>query len=131
MTSWADVQHYFERAAVGHIATLMPDGAPHSVPIWVGVEGDHLAFFTVEGSRKDRDVQVDPRVAVSITNPDEPLDMAFIRGAVVRRFEGDDALPYIDRIAQIYTGKPYDQRTGLVAYLVEPRTSWANDYTDD
>lgn len=131
MTTWADVQQYFARAAVAHIATLMPDGAPHSVPVWVGVEGEHLAFFTVEGSRKDRDLQADPRVAVSVTNPQEPLDMAFVRGVVVERFDGDAALPIIDRIAEIYTGAPYDQRSGLVAYLIEPRKSWANDYTSD
>lgn len=23
-----------------HLATLMPDGSPHSVPVWVGLDGD-------------------------------------------------------------------------------------------
>jgi hypothetical protein len=26
-------------ANIAHLATLMPDGAPHSVSLWVGVEG--------------------------------------------------------------------------------------------
>ena len=30
----------FEGPNIAHVATLMPDGAPHSVPMWVGVEGD-------------------------------------------------------------------------------------------
>jgi PPOX class probable F420-dependent enzyme len=129
VSDFADVRRYFDRGAVAHIATIMPDGAPHSVPIWVGVEGDRLAFFTLEGSRKDRDVQADPRVAISVTNPAEPLDMAFVRGVAVERFAGDDAMPIVDRIARAYTGEDYDVRTGLAAFVVEPRRSWANDYT--
>ena len=28
------------------VATLMPDGSPHTVPLWIGVEGDRVAFLT-------------------------------------------------------------------------------------
>ena len=28
--------------AAAHVATLMRDGAPHCVPMWIGVEGDRL-----------------------------------------------------------------------------------------
>ena len=61
---WAGVRRYFETSAPAHVSTLMPDGAPHVVPVWIGVEGDRLAFFSVTGSRKDANVQRDPRVAV-------------------------------------------------------------------
>ena len=43
-----------------HIATLLPDGAPHSVPVWAGWEGDLLVFITGPGSRKARNVARDP-----------------------------------------------------------------------
>lgn len=128
-TSWDVVRRYFDRAAVVHIATLLPDGSPHSVPVWVGLEGDLLAVFMETDSRKDRNLQADPRVALSTVNPDEPLDMATVRGSVVQRIEGEDAMPIIDRIAERYTGGPYDVRSGLVAYLVRPTRHWANDYT--
>jgi PPOX class probable F420-dependent enzyme len=127
--SWNDARPYFERAAIVHAATLMPDGAPHSVPVWVGIEGDTISFFMETGSRKDKNLLADPRVAFSVTNPDEPLDMAFVRGRATARVEGDEALPIIDRIAQRYTGKPYGLRTGMVAYLVEPDVVWSNDYS--
>jgi PPOX class probable F420-dependent enzyme len=71
-----------------HVATLMPDGAPHSVPIWVGVEADRLAFLTSPGSRKARNLDQDPRVAISVTAHDDPFTMAAIRGRVVERVEG-------------------------------------------
>ncbi|WP_291054304.1 PPOX class F420-dependent oxidoreductase [Herbiconiux sp.] len=129
MASWESTRPYFERAAVAHVATLMPDGSPHSVPVWVGVEGDELAIFMVSGSRKDRNLQRDPRLAISVTRPDEPLDMATVRGVAVRRIDGAEAMPIVDRIAQKYTGGPYELRDGLTVFLVRPDTSWSNDYT--
>ncbi len=127
--TWNDVRPYFERTAVAHVATLLPDGAPHSVPVWVGVEGDRLAFFTEEGSRKDVDLRRDPRIALSITHPDQPLDMAFVRGRVVERIEGEEAMALVDRIAERYTGAPYEIRTGFVAFLIQPEVCWSRDYT--
>ena len=127
--NWPDVRPYFERAAVAHIATLLADGSPHSVPVWVGVEGDRLAVFMETDSLKDKNLRRDPRVAISITNPAEPLDMATVRGRAVERVEADAAMRIVDRIAEAYTGGPYDIRSGMVAFLIEIDRSWANDYT--
>lgn len=129
MTSWENVRPYFERAAVAHVATLLPDGGPHSVPVWVGVEGDRLAFFMEEDSLKDRNLQRDPRVAFSTTRPDEPLDMATVRGRAVERLTGDAAMEVVDRIARAYTGQQYDIRSGMTVFLIEPDRHWANDYS--
>jgi PPOX class probable F420-dependent enzyme len=128
---WNDVRPYFERDTVVHVATLLPDGAPHSVPVWIGVEGDRLTMFTMADSRKDRDLQTDPRLAVSVTNPANPLDSAFVRGRVVERVTGDEALPIVDRISEKYTGAPYDIRSGLTAFYIEPEVSWARDYSEE
>lgn len=129
MATFEEVRPYFERAAVVHLATIMPDGSPHSVPVWVGVEGDELAVFMIADSRKDRNLQRDPRAALSVTRPDEPLDMATVRGVVSRRIEGEEAMAVVDRISEAYTGAPYAERSGFVAFLIRPQTSWATDYT--
>jgi PPOX class probable F420-dependent enzyme len=131
MTSWNDVRPYFDRAAVCHLATLQPDGAPYSVPVWVGVEGDHLAVFMEEGSRKDANLQRDPRVALSITDPAEPLSMAEVRGRAISRLTGPPAQEIVDRIAVKYTGERYFQRDGMTAFLVEPERMSARDYSAD
>ena len=57
-----DVRPLLEGRNFAHVATLLPDGSPHSVPVWVGVENDRVVFFTQEGSRKARNVEQDPRV---------------------------------------------------------------------
>jgi PPOX class probable F420-dependent enzyme len=115
------VRALFEGPNMAHLATLLPGGSPHSVPLWIGLEGDHVAFLTGPGSRKARNVDADPRVAISITDREQPFTMATIRGAVTERLEGARAWEIIDRIATRYTGGPYPQRSGRVVYLVEPQ----------
>ena len=86
----ADVRTLFDGPNYAHIATTMPDGGPHSVPLWVGIEGDRIAFLTAPSSRKARNLDNDPRVAISITAHDQPFSMALVRGRVVERLEGED-----------------------------------------
>jgi len=131
MSSWQSVRPFFETTAVAHLATVMPDGSPHTVPVWVGVEGDALAVFSIAGHRKDRNIQADPRVALSVTRPEQPLASASVRGRVVSRLEGDEAMPIVDRISRLYTGEDYDLRDGLAAYLIEPESMWSRDYSGD
>lgn len=131
MTSWDDVRPHFERAAVAHLATLQPDGSPYSVPVWVGVEGDRLAVFMEEDSKKDAALQRDPRLALSITDPAEPLRMAEVRGRAATRLTGPAAQEIVDRIAVKYTGAPYDVREGMTAFLIEPARMTAHDYSGD
>ena len=106
--NWTDVRPYFDRVALAHAATLMPDGGPHTVPVWVGTTDDGLEFFMETGSRKDRNLAADPRVAFSVTNPENPFDMAFVRGRAVERLEGEAAMEVADRLSRKYTGADYD-----------------------
>jgi hypothetical protein len=57
-------------------------------PLWVGVEADRIAFLTSPGSRKARNLVLDPRVAISVTAHDQPFTMAGVRGRVAERLEG-------------------------------------------
>jgi PPOX class probable F420-dependent enzyme len=123
-----DVRALFEGANIGHVATTLPSGGPHSVPVWVGIEGDRIAFQTGPGSRKARNLDRDPRLAISITSRDNPLAMAHVRGRVAERLEGDAAFEVIDRLAHKYTGQPYPLRSDRVAYLVEPERAWAQRF---
>jgi PPOX class probable F420-dependent enzyme len=117
-----DVRALFEGPNYAHIATVLPDGAPHAVPVWIAVEGDRLAFFTQPGSRKARNLERDPRVAFSIVDHENPYLRATVRGRVVVRVEGDAALEIMDRMSVRYTGKPFPYRQGI-ALLVEPERS--------
>ena len=114
-----NVRALLGRANFAHVATVLPNGAPHSVPVWIALEGDRLAFFTQPGSRKARNLEADPRVAISIVDHDEPYKMAQIRGRAVETVGGDEALAIMDRMSVRYTGKPFPHRQGI-AVLIEP-----------
>lgn len=120
-----DVRVLFEGPNYAHLATLMPDGSPHSVPVWVDVEGDRIAFLTSPGSRKARNLEHDPRVCISITGADNPFAMAQVRGRVVQRRDDAAAWEVIDRISRKYTGGPYAVRTDRDLFLIEPEHAWA------
>ncbi len=114
-----EVRALFEGPNYAHLATVLPSGAPHSVPVWTGVEGERVVFFTQPQSRKARNLERDPRVAFSITDHEHPYRMAQVRGRVVDTLTGDEALAVIDRLAVKYTGQPFPMRSGVV-YLIEP-----------
>jgi PPOX class probable F420-dependent enzyme len=104
-----DIRQVLDGNAIAHLATVLPDGAPHSVPVWVGTEGDHVVILTGPGSRKARNLRRDPRVAISLTAPDNPFRPVIIRGTVVEWVEGDAAWEIVDRIAMKYIGGPYSR----------------------
>jgi len=55
-----------------HLATVMPDGSPHSAPVWIGREGDRLFIATDDHSVKGRNTHREPRVAISLIDLDDP-----------------------------------------------------------
>jgi len=112
------VAELFGGGHVVHLATLRPDGAPQSRPLWTIVHDGDVVFFTQPSSPKARDVSRDPRVALSVTDRANSYRSAWLRGRVARVIEGDDALVIIDRISDAYIGKPFPMRSGNV-YIVE------------
>lgn len=111
-----------------HIATILPDGSPHSVPVWVGVEGEWISVLTSPGSRKARNIARDPRVSITMTEANNLHSMAQVRGRVADRIEGDEAWKIIDRMSQKYIGRPYPLREDRVVFLIEPETAWALNF---
>jgi PPOX class probable F420-dependent enzyme len=120
-----DVRRLLERPNYAHIATLLPDGAPHVVPVWIDIEGSNIAILTGPGSRKARNIERDPRVAISLIDNQQPYKSVLIRGEVVERVDGDRAWEIIDRISRKYTGQPYPLRTGRIILLIRPDSAQA------
>src|SRR3954452_7960591 len=114
----AQVAELFGGGHVVHLATLRPDSAPQSRPLWTIVHDGNVVFFTQPSSPKARDVARDPRVALSVTDRANSYRSAWLRGRVGRVIEGDEALAIIDRISDAYIGEPFPMRTGSV-YVVD------------
>lgn len=115
-----DVADLLGERNYAHLATIEPDGSPSSRPVWVDVEEDRVLFVTQLDSRKARNIERDPRVALSIAHRDDPYRQADLRGRVVERIDGDAALVLADRIALKYTGQEFPMRgEGTVVYVIE------------
>lgn len=115
-----DVRALFEAPNFVHLATLMPDGSPHSVAVWAALDDEgRIVFFTQPASRKARNLQGDPRVALSVVDRENPYRSGRVRGRLVETLTGDEALEVIDRLSVSYTGKPFPMRSGHV-YVIEP-----------
>jgi PPOX class probable F420-dependent enzyme len=115
-----DVRRVLDGTPIAHIASVLPDGAPHSVPMWIGTNGDHVAVLTGPHSLKARNLRRDPRVAVSLTPVDNPFEPIIIRGRVVEWLEGDAAWQVVDQIAMKYIGTAYGRDQERVVALIEP-----------
>jgi PPOX class probable F420-dependent enzyme len=91
-----------ERPLYGHLATTRPDGAVQVSPMWFDWDGELLRFAHTTKRQKYRNVQRDPRVAMSISDPDNPYRYLEVRGDV-ERIEPDPAASFFRRIANRYS----------------------------
>ena len=90
--------------AFAHVATLNQDGSPQVTPVWVDYDGTHVLINTAKGRVKAKNLAREPRVALSIADPDNAYRYIGIQGRVVEMTEnGGDA--HIDRMAKKYLGK--------------------------
>jgi PPOX class probable F420-dependent enzyme len=116
----AYVRRVLDGTPIAHLATVLPDGSPHTVPLWVGVRGDRIVILTGPGSRKARNLRRDPRMALSIAPADNPFMPVIVRGRVVEWLEGDAAWEIVDELSRKYIGGPYSREQERVVAVIEP-----------
>lgn len=119
----AEYHDLFERRTIAHFATLLPDGRPHVTPVWIGFDADsgRLEVNTERGRQKARNVQRDPRVGLSMTDPDDPYRRLSVVGEV-EAVTADGAREHIDELSRRYTGRAYanEIRTERLLVLIRP-----------
>ncbi len=106
-----DLVSLLRQRSTCYIATTMPDGSPQLTQTWVDTDGHHILINTVDGFRKARNVERDPRVAVSVSSSDNPTRYYSIRGRVINATT-DGAAEHIEALAQRYLGQPYPWHGG-------------------
>ena len=115
-----EVKQLIDRPNFAHLATLMSDGSPQSVPVWIGREGNQIVICTGENSLKAKNTRRDPRVSLSIIDFKNPYEEVQLRGRVIDR-RPDPDFKTLDPISLKYTGKPFPFRSpeGRVALIIE------------
>ncbi len=84
-------------------ATLMKDGSPHVAPTWLDYDGDMILINTATGRIKEKNVNSDNRVALSIYDSSNPYNEVTIRG-IVKEVTEQNADSHIDKLAKKYLG---------------------------
>ncbi|WP_328580927.1 PPOX class F420-dependent oxidoreductase [Streptomyces sp. NBC_00370] len=113
------------RPSTCYLATLMADGSPQLTQTWVDTDGRNVVINSVEGHVKTRNVRRDPRVAVTVSDPENPSRFYQVRGEVVE-VTNDGAAEHIETLAQKYLGGPYPWFGGRdqvrVKFVIAPRS---------
>ena len=91
------------------IATLRPDGSPHSVATWYDWDGE-LVLVNMEDSRRRLGfMHRDPRVSLTVLDRESWYRHVSLLGRV-ERLEDDPELVDIDRLSMRYRGQPHRTR---------------------
>jgi PPOX class probable F420-dependent enzyme len=104
-----DVRALLDAPNYVHLSTLRADGSPRNWVVWVGLEGEHILICTSDAVWKAKDMRRDPRVALSVTDLENPYRMAAIQGRVVE-VRPDEGCRYMDPISFKYTNAPFPSR---------------------
>jgi PPOX class probable F420-dependent enzyme len=119
----AGFEDLLAKKSFAFFATVMPDGSPQVTPVWLDFDGEYIRVNSAKGRVKDKNMRRDPRVALSMTDPENSYRHLSIRGKVVDITEkGADA--HIDALAKKYLGLdtyPYHQPGEVrVIYRIQP-----------
>jgi PPOX class probable F420-dependent enzyme len=101
------VKELIRAGALGHLATLNPDGMPQVTCVWVGLDGDDLLTAHLNPQqRKVRNVARDPRVVVSFEGteiqPPGLRQYAVVHGSA--SVEAGGAAELLQELAHVYLG---------------------------
>ncbi len=107
---------------LAHVATIGPKGEPQSNPVWFIWDGAHIRIAIWPEGQKAKNLERDPRVALSMADPENPIHYLEVRGRVVDVQQVDSSHPDIAGVVRKYTGDDaYDGMPDRHAvYIIEP-----------
>jgi PPOX class probable F420-dependent enzyme len=118
-----EAREILDKKSLAHVATLNADGSPQVTPVWISTENGNVAINSAEGRLKPDNLRRDPRVSISVTDPENDYKPVLIRGRATEiTHEGADE--HIDELAKKYLGEdeypfrqPGEERVKIV---IEP-----------
>jgi PPOX class probable F420-dependent enzyme len=120
-----------ESGRLAHLVTLNPDGSPQISIVWVGVDGDEIVLAHLGSGQKIRNLERDPRVALSVegTEMQGPglQQYLVVRGTARITEGGGPAL--LQELAHVYLGPDVtfppgdDPPPGRVVHITVERVS--------
>jgi PPOX class probable F420-dependent enzyme len=114
------VNEFLSRSNPAVVATLRPDGSPHTVPTWYDWEDGRVLLNMDESRLRLGYLRRDPRASLTVLDADDWYRHVSLIGRVVS-IQDDADLADIDHLAVRYTGKPFRRRdSARVSAWLEP-----------
>ena len=112
-----------ERPLFAHLATVRPDGSPQSSVMWFAWDGSRLRLTHTRSRQKFANLAAEPRVALSVADPDDQYRFLEVRGRV-ETIEDDDGKASFYRSLQARYGMDYEitDAAERVIITIKPET---------
>ncbi len=106
MTLPTELVSLLRAPSLSFIATTMPDGSPQVTQVWVDTDGEHVVVNSVKTHVKVRNLERDPRLAMTVADPADPSNYYQVRGRVLQ-LTTDGAVEHIEQLSHKYLGTDY------------------------
>jgi len=97
------VEQLFQQKNLIFISTVNSDGSPQLTPVWGYYDGEYVLINTAEGRLKHKNVLRDPRVAISVVDHGNQLNMTTIKGKVIEIIPDYDYV-HANKLTKQYMG---------------------------
>jgi PPOX class probable F420-dependent enzyme len=97
------VRELLQRPVLVNLGTVRPDGAPQVNPMWFLWDGELIWFTHTTYRQKYKNFAHEPRVSISILDPDNAGEYVEIRG-VVDHIDPDPQAKLFQRLSERYDG---------------------------
>jgi PPOX class probable F420-dependent enzyme len=123
---------------LAHLVTINPDGSPQISVVWVGLDGDEIVLGHLGAGQKIRNLERDPRVALSVegTEVQPPgLQQYLLVHGTARITEGG-AAPLLQKLAHVYLGPDVkfppgdDPPPGRIVHIAVDRVAGVGPWAD-
>jgi PPOX class probable F420-dependent enzyme len=106
-----------ERPLFAHLATVRPDGSPQSSVMWFDWDGSRLRLTHTRTRQKFANIDKEPRIALSVADPDDQYRFLEVRG-IVESVEDDDETASFYKSLQRRYGMDYPVKDADVRVII-------------
>jgi PPOX class probable F420-dependent enzyme len=104
-----DIDEFLRRPQPAVVASVRPDGSPHTVATWYAWDGERVLLNLDESRLRLQFMRRNPGVALTVLDGENWHRHVSISGRI-QSIDEDEGLRDIDRLALHYTGAPFRTR---------------------
>jgi PPOX class probable F420-dependent enzyme len=103
------IDEFLRRPQPAVVASVRPDGSPHTVATWYAWDGERILLNMDEGRLRLQFMRRNPGLALTVLDGEDWHRHVSVSGRIVS-IDEDEGLRDIDRLALHYTGAPFRTR---------------------